>query len=173
MAPLGDPLRWLCHYTRAETAFDKILPSRRLRMNPCSKMRDPFEKKQPTFKSFAGFGDGDQIERLFWKAQDVVSRSRDRWCLLSLTRGDDRDSSDAWHHAFRCPWTRPRMWEQYAEIRAGVCLVFDRADLLEVLRSELAGIGQYKHGNVRYTFGAPTTRRPHSAAGRPPTCARA
>jgi hypothetical protein len=154
MAPLGDPSLWLCHYTKAKTAFVDILPSGRLMMNPYSKMRDPFENKKLAFAAVTGFSDdSDRIERLFWGAQDAVSRSRDRWCLLSLTRGDDRDDRDARHQVFRCPWARPRMWEQYAEDHAGVCLVFDREQLLSVLKGALASIGQYHHGPVKYTLG--------------------
>ncbi len=158
MVRLDDPTLWLCHYTRAETAFEKIIPSGRLLMNPYSKMRDPFENKRPVFMTASG-GDDDEErqERLFWGAQEAVSRSRDRWCLLSLTRGDDRDDGDERHRPFRCPWARPRMWEQYAENHAGACLVFDRAQLLAALRTELANIGQVDHDNVRYTVGGFST----------------
>jgi hypothetical protein len=149
---LDDPEAWLCHYTRAETAFAHILPSGKLRMNPYSKMRDPFENQRPVFLSAGAWGDDrDEQERLFWKLQGAVSRSRDRWALLSLTQGDHREFSRDVESLFRCPWSRPRMWEQYAENHAGACLIFDRAALREALHHDLGGKGQYSEGSVEYT----------------------
>jgi len=43
------------------------------------------------------------------------------------------------------------MWEQYAEDHAGVCLVFDRGELLDALRRDLARKGAYWEGPVIYT----------------------
>jgi Protein of unknown function (DUF2971) len=150
---LFDPATLLCHYTRAGTAFEHILPSGMLLMNRYSKMRDPFESQQPMFHAATAWGgDGDAQMRLFWKLQAQVATSRDDWRLLSLTRGDDRpgNPSDVW---FRCPWARARIWEQYADNHAGVCLVFDREAMVETLRRNLGSKGQYQEGVVQYTVG--------------------
>ncbi len=134
-------------------------------MNPYSKMRDPFENQRPMFQSVGGFGgDAEAQERIFWAGavQRAVGRARDRACLLSLTRGADERIDDAAHkpaRAFRCPWARPRMWEQYAENHAGACLIFDRVGLLNVLEAELEPLGQYRAGEVRYTVGGFATSR--------------
>lgn len=45
------------------------------------------------------------------------------------------------------------MWEQYGENHAGVCLVFDREELIEALKKGLDAIGVRRsyEGEVRYT----------------------
>jgi len=43
------------------------------------------------------------------------------------------------------------MWEQYADNHAGVCLVFDRAVLLDSLEHNLGADGAYWEGPVKYT----------------------
>jgi hypothetical protein len=124
MTDLEDPGALMCHYTRAETAFARILPTRQLLMNPYSKMRDPFENKSPVFRwvSSRGEDERDAELRVLAAVLDGISRSRDAYCLLSLTEGDHRPG-DSFERPFRCPWARARMWEQYAENHAGACLV--------------------------------------------------
>lgn len=154
MSDLNNPNALLAHYTRAETAFAQILRTKQLLMNPYSKMRDPFENKRPHFRAASAWGDDAEAQnKMFWAIQREVSYSRDVYCLLSLTRGDDRPAVDPRDQMFRCPWSRARMWEQYAENHAGVCLLFDRDELLDTLRRELGGKGAYYEGEVKYTLG--------------------
>jgi hypothetical protein len=93
MTDLNAPAALMCHYTRAETAFEKILPEGRLWMNPYSKMRDPFENQYPFFQSAGGWGDSEAQEKLFWELQRKVMVSRERHSLLALTEGDPRPGS--------------------------------------------------------------------------------
>lgn len=84
---LLDPATYLTHYTKAETAFSHIVPTRMLLMNPYSKMRDPFESKQPMLRAASGWGgDSDAQERLFWllQAQVALGQSSFGWCSLAL-----------------------------------------------------------------------------------------
>jgi hypothetical protein len=153
---LAAPGTWLAHYTRAETAFSRILPKGRLLMNPYAKMRDPFENKKPMFRSASmtsATPDSKEAHlELFWKVQREVSKSRDLQRLLSFTQDDPREGGPG-EKPFRCAWARPRMWEQYAENHRGVCLLFDRDELIETLRQELGRDGQYLDGAVTYTVG--------------------
>lgn len=144
---LLDPTAHLCHYTRANTAFCHIVPRKRFLLNPYSDMRDPLENKnlEPSF----AISDQEMDEAYLQRVRERVGRCRDDKLLLSLTQG--RDEPD--NGTFRCAWARPRMWEQYADNHAGVCLVFDRAELLAVLRHDLEGRGTYWDNNVHYTVG--------------------
>ena len=152
MTQLDDPGAWLCHYTRAATAFTHILPTGLLQMNPYSRMRDPFENRRPRFRSAAGSGaDDNKVWKRLSAIQDEVGRSRDEWRLLSLSEGAPRDDDDSIVQAFRCPWSRARMWEQYADDHAGACLVFDRPALVEALHHNLGAKGTYRDGSVEYT----------------------
>lgn len=151
MTDLNDPAALMCHYTRAETAFSTILPNGTLLMNPYSKMRDPHENQIPFFRSAAGWGDDESQEKLFWDLQRQVSLSRSLYTLLALTQGDPDDDGDPVKKPFRCPWSRPRMWEQYAENHFGACLIFDREKLITALRHNLGNDGSFWDGPVEYT----------------------
>src|SRR5829696_2828173 len=105
MTDVTDPLAVMCHYTRADTAFSKILPSGKLLMNPYFKMRDPFENKHPAFGA-VGRGGPEDREATSKKLSTVyreIRRWRNQQCLLSLTEGDDRQGS-ATEQPFRCAW---------------------------------------------------------------------
>jgi Protein of unknown function (DUF2971) len=154
-AELLDPQRFLCHYTRAEIAFSHILPSGRLRMNPYLLMRDPFESRHPHFWVPRGIH-GDADHNLHVDVVNEIGFRRGRYRLLSLTRGDERTGT-AREVPFRCPWGRPRMWEQYADNHAGACLVFHRTAILDAICGELAD--DYWHGRVDYTTAGFSTSR--------------
>jgi hypothetical protein len=140
-----DPNAHLCHYTRADTAFAHIIPKAQLLLNPYSKMRDPFENK--TLQPPLAMGQSEKDHEYMERVRDRIGRCRDDKMLLSLTQGRD-GSGDT---IFRCAWARPRMWEQYADNHAGVCLVFDRPELLDALRRSFEPLGPYWHDNVSYT----------------------
>lgn len=147
-ADLLDPGSLLCHYTRAETAFAHILPSGKLRMNPYLAMRDPFENRYPHFWVPKGVHAEDG-HALYVRVTNELGHRRGGFRLLSFTRGDMRPG-EADDLPFRCPWGRPRMWEQYADNHSGVCLVFERERLLAAIRQELGG--DCWEGDVDYTL---------------------
>ena len=162
---IAPPEDSLCHYTRADTAFSHIMPSRKLKMNPYGKMRDPFENKHPYLRSISGWTpasadpaeaeEDDTQAAMFWEVQGHIARSRDTWVLLSLTRYDDRGGlDDRWgtSRLYRAPWSRPRLWEQYADNHAGVCLVFDRDAMIETVGASLMP-GESEHRPVEYSLG--------------------
>lgn len=142
---------FLCHYTRSATGFQEILPRRALLMNPYSKMRDPFEARVPAFRASSrlGFEDGR-----FFQFNRLLSEARAPYRLLCMTRADDRDGP-ASETPFREPWARPRMWEQYGERHEGVCLAFDRVELVNEIERQMAEepAQDLRHGAVEYTIG--------------------
>jgi hypothetical protein len=140
----------LCHYTTAETAFQYILPSGKLRMSPYARMRDPLENRELFIEvdRLAGEEDG----KLWHTVCDLVKRIRDRTRLLCFTV--DADESDGYTEAdapFMEGWSRARMWEHYADTHAGVCVVFDRERALGHLRAELNQLGSFTADKVVYT----------------------
>jgi hypothetical protein len=164
MLDLREPARFLCHYTRAETAFANIVPTGKLMMNPYSQMRDPFENKEPGLRSLTGFSASDEGHMdMFTTLQDKIARARDGWVLLSLTRFDDTGEADEpeSNRLHRAPWARPRLWEQYADNHAGVCLVFDREKMTNhVSQSLVPGVSEQRA--VQYTLGGfATSQAPH------------
>ncbi len=77
------------HYTTREAAFPRILPERRLRLSPCSRMRDPLEAKAPALASGLTVpedpGVQEEMGRAYFEARDEIARLRRQTKLLSLT----------------------------------------------------------------------------------------
>lgn len=69
-----DPAAYLCHYTRADVAFEHILPSQELRMSPYARMRDPFENRYPHLWVPGGIG-GDERRSTWVNVLNHVGRS--------------------------------------------------------------------------------------------------
>ena len=149
---LGSPSAvgtWLCHYTTADTAFEYILPERRLRMSPYRLMRDPLEERDLAFAA-AFFPDATPgAEGGYWMFMERIAQIRGEMRLLSLTMDADHHDADA--HLYAFGWARARLWEQYARNHAGVCLVFNRERLQAALRSSLDAQGTCYDGAVEYS----------------------
>lgn len=115
----------LAHYTTAAAAFEHILPTGKLRLSPYRLMRDPIENKD-ILPSIAWHGSPPDADRAIQAVYTELRAARDRMRVLSFTRDADRRAE---YSGFDCCWSRPRMWEQYADVHRGVCLLFDRREL--------------------------------------------
>ena len=143
MAPLPHG-EVLFHYTTREAAFEHILPTGRLRFSPYSEMRDPLENKWLLNCSYVvpdGMKDDDPNHPAKTEAflDDRATRIRESAKVLSLTL--DADGFEERAALFGRGWSRARMWEQYAENHAGVCLVFKRDALIRHVTESLKGQG--------------------------------
>jgi hypothetical protein len=150
---------YLYHYTTRERAFGHILALARLRFSPYSAMRDPLENKawrpQP-----AGYwrmpaqgdpGDPGHPETNYWQFNAWAAEIWGQAHLLAFTI--DADDYSAENEVFGRGWARARMWEQYGEAHAGVCLVFDRERLVADITESLQGqdLPAPYHRPVEYT----------------------
>jgi hypothetical protein len=128
------------HYTTREAAFTHILPERRLRLSPYSRMRDPLEAKAPAVASGLAVPEDpaaqDEMGRAFFEARDEIARLRRQTKLLSLTV-DAHGYDDEYIADFGRGWARARMWEQYSEQHQGVCLLFRRETFEPLLLTQL------------------------------------
>lgn len=140
----------LCHYTRADTAFERILvPDGKLKMSAFNEMRDPLENQDPfVYPEFLDASEAE-FERSLKAAYGALWRLRDNIRLLSLTQSAAWTEGPDRSEMYSKPWARPRMWEQYADNHAGVCLVFDKKRLLNGFSS--LDDGEFRDGPVRYT----------------------
>jgi hypothetical protein len=119
----GEHGQFVYHYTTRNAAFEHILPSGQLRMNSLRRLRDPVENK-------------DWVQGLFtsvsWRPEDVdrfraaTDRVLDDTEIVSFTLDAPVVGGSP---EYSRGWARPRMWEQYAENHAGICLMFDRKRL--------------------------------------------
>jgi hypothetical protein len=145
----------LSHYTRANVAFEFIVPNLTLQMSAYPNMRDPYENRELPFMGSSRRGEEDPpgsnaTLELMWKVQDSIERVRNRTLLLSFTR-DAQEGYRNTDRPFNYGWARPRMWEQYADNHAGVCIVFDRDRTVGGITAELHRIGSPSSGDVIYS----------------------
>lgn len=142
------------HYTTRDASFGDILPRCRLRLSTYERMRDPFENKDwPWIGSWPidGRSDPAVMDRAFTQFNHIARGIRQQAHLLAFTV--DGGNYGPERSEFAKGWSRARMWDQYAEGHAGVCLVFDKDLLIESVELDLKrqlGFGPY-HGPVRYS----------------------
>lgn len=147
------PNQLLYHYTPVQTLLH-IRKSGGLLMSPLSKMNDPQEAMDvaPTRVAFPAMGnesgpassveqrqlaDPDKVEReLDWLSE--INSQRQALRVACFVRDQAVDFTGVGHHdnaemsrrlhAVR-GFCHPRMWAQYANSHAGVCIVFNRMSL--------------------------------------------
>lgn len=132
------------HYTTREGAFEHIMPTGRLRFSRYLDMRDPLENKLWRFIGGA-WGEKPRAEQDrqlagYFEFDHLANQIRERSFLLSMTIDASPEESGE-DEPFCRGWARARMWEQYAENHAGVCLVFNRARLIKSVVASLQDQG--------------------------------
>ena len=133
------------HYTTRETALEKILPSGKIMLNVLEKTNDPREYIDRGVTVTGGSDD----TKPFWKAVALVKENRkDKTKVLCLTMDDTK------HQRFglmRRGFARSRMWAQYGENHAGMCLVFDKKALEAEIEKIAISTEDCYFGPVVYT----------------------
>lgn len=141
------------HYTTGEAAFAHILPERRLRLSPYSRMRDPLESKlslMPPDEWPADVPSDGTMPQFWFDAAERIGLIRTCTKLLSLTVDDGPSYTSTGR--YKEGWARARMWDQYADGHEGVCLLFHRERFEEVVLKQLrARSPSARAGIVRYT----------------------
>jgi len=150
-----DTANCFFHYTTRDVAFEHILPNGKLKFSTYDQMRDPLENKDWSWSGSwpvdnPDLDAEDPLEDAFFNFQEPARWIRKQAHLLALTVDAPGYSSHA--NGFAKGWARARMWEQYGENHAGVCLVFDQGLLKANLQTDLEkqlGFGPY-HRMVQY-----------------------
>jgi hypothetical protein len=129
---LLEPGRFLYHYTAWETASQHIIPTRKMRLSPYSRMNDPMEALSPSIGAAVGYAPGHtdaegRIAATHGETQDAMGRMRAISKLLCLTTDAEwATQANDIERRFAMGWARPRMWHQYAQNHTGACLIFER-----------------------------------------------
>ena len=133
------------HYTKRETALEKILPTGKIMLNVLEKTNDPREYLD---WSITGIGGSDDMKP-FWHALALVNENRkQRTKVLCMTLDDMQ------HRRFglmRRGFARSRMWAQYGEAHKGMCLIFDKSALEAEMQRVTAVPENCYFGPVQYT----------------------
>jgi hypothetical protein len=114
----------LYHYTTAWTALVHIVPSSSIRLSPFSYMRDPRESHD-WYSSLSRDSEVADDPITLEALHRALNHAKTRFKLLSLTQDNLAASLDLAHGL-----AHPRLWEQYADGHAGVCLRLNRERLL-------------------------------------------
>jgi len=147
---LKDPEEFVYHYTCADTAAQLILSNRTIKFGTYERTNDPKESKQWTFvignpPAGAGYIDihavSEEVSVAIKRCAHVLC------CSVDLPTPECAQGVDIQHRGY----ARPRMWDQYGRKHKGVCLIFRRARLTELLlahtgrKGVLAGLVTYQN----------------------------
>ena len=146
--------RELCHYTRKDTALEKILFTKKIKFGQFMFTNDPKESAGMMGAFFLPDSKDPDIISL---AQDLRENSvrirQEEWKVLCLSRNrTERGVRSGLLDTLSKGYCKPRMWAQYAENHTGICLVFHGKRLAEIIRhafEQREGITLY-HGSVVY-----------------------
>jgi len=133
---LRDHERYVYHYTRASVAREFILKDRTLRFSSFSRTNDPKESKDWEF-NLATYQGRDLGGYSFKQTSEWLSaalKSKAKLACFSLDRPPL--TGDHTRDILGRGLAKPRMWAQYSENHSGVCLVFDKAILLEAVMAK-------------------------------------
>lgn len=130
----------LFHYTSADTALDAILATGTLRLSPPAGMNDPFES-EALWPSYSILDEDRRDEfdtsAMLTLTEEINGLLRNRCRLACLSR------SGLWDWGgpvgFGDGYARARMWAQYGDLHAGVCLAFDQERLRTSFKATFGG----------------------------------
>jgi hypothetical protein len=149
------------HYTKAPTAIDYILNENQLKFSLRTNAIDPIERISPDARVVSQYwGDEDVHEEVCNKNRDsafaltkeVISIAK-KYTQISFCRNEDCDfdflnyfGDDFYGYEEKYGFTKPRMWEQYADNYKGVCLAFSKNKIESKNKNllNLSGIVEYK-----------------------------
>jgi hypothetical protein len=143
----------LAHYTKAATAFEKIIPNDTICLWPLADMRDPHESTEWRMWTRTLHPQGKQeLERKAWEDLAPIQRFIK---VLSLTT--DAEDEGPFTESRRC-YSHSRLWDQYGDRYRGVCLLFDQDELRAVVYQETPGAIWREEKEV--TYGPPVHLHP-------------
>ena len=111
------------HYTKNE-AFLQIIKNMRLRLSPLEKMNDPMEYKRPPF-TFHQYGDAN-------RSYECENEAWNKMSLLKLNECKIACFCSNYKYPIKA-YLRSRMWSQYGENHEGVCLVFSKKAIKNIV----------------------------------------
>lgn len=148
------------HYTSAETALRHILPAGKLRIGPLTTVNDPRESRMLGFTYLpkgmlrASLLSGESLE---FHIKNLDKRDITDRASAPLTAqikvvcfARDTASPATTVQGYYRGYTRPSMWAHYGGSHTGICLVFDRDQLVADAHRDLGALGHLAYGNMRY-----------------------
>ena len=143
----NDVGTYVAHYTHYDTALDHILKNRSLRLGPLFATNDPRETTNWSFAITVEAKERPTSEGLVYGNTDFNRIIRSGCRVLCVSEDHDNAFKRDIHNR---AYGKPRMWAQYAQNHAGVCLIFEKTDLEKEIESACQGGEQILKGRVEY-----------------------
>lgn len=121
---------FLYHYTNSTTAIEYILANNTLKFSPLTQTNDPLEFASLTHVGTSVAGSNGFKEAL--KHGNKLENIRNKVKLLCLCQ----DFNNGTQYPFYKGYCKPRMWSQYGEKHKGICIVFSKERLLELIEAK-------------------------------------
>lgn len=144
---------YLFHYTSYLSALG-ILLSQQMRLGSLANMNDPLEFQDHRKEGlvFNGNISDEECYSKIKEYENAVIKKQNAVRLVSFSMDLSSRNHDDCYNNLSKGWARSRMWAQYADNHKGVCLVFDKNNLLESFRKEFtADLCETYCREVRYT----------------------
>ena len=132
---------FIYHYTNYNVAIENILSSNTLLFNKVRKMNDPLEFEN--FIHAASWNNeipGEERTKLLniGRESNNIVKNKIKICCFCV----DTDISEHidYIHCINKGYSRSRMWSQYANGHRGICLIFNRVKLLEIIKGKYENI---------------------------------
>jgi len=122
---------YLYHYTTTKIAIESILPTGKLKYTSVSSSNDPLEALDLVHVVSAI--DDIKMEKAFEFGRELNRRLKKGYKVCSFCIDSKLDDN----YPFNKGYGKSRMWNQYGEDHMGVCLVFSKSRLIDLIQKEI------------------------------------
>lgn len=143
-----DNSQYIYHYTKSKTAIDHILNDGTLKLSSFSKTNDPKETKSWFF--IPGTNEGRNLDKYNpdFFSEVLNPYFKEATQLLCFSKDGNLNGNHMEDNPQR-GFCKPRMWAQYGDNHAGVCLIFDFKRFSELFYKQFSEM-TYHCDNVDY-----------------------
>lgn len=147
----------LCHYTKRDTALEKILYEGKIKFNQIGRTNDPKESLVHLSVSYFPSSGNKNADAYYILLTNEFQRiQKEEWKVLCMTmHSSAKKNQDEITAKFRYGWNKPAMWAHYAENNSGVCIIFNGDILYKNIKSNL---GQHKLIPKKVSYKKPFTQ---------------
>ena len=138
------------HYTKLDTAINKILLNGEIRFGFLGDTHDPKENKEWRLVQ-TPFPNSNSPNKIDHVANEIRLKEWKVTCFSKHRYKALRGYSDVvMKPDYRRGDCFPRMWEQYGEKHKGVCLAINGKKFYEIIKEYFGGSSKIFHGHMRY-----------------------
>lgn len=155
----NDPRKndqFLFHYTTYSAALG-ILLSQQMRLGPLVNKNDPleFEDHRDDGRVIHGNPSNEELAVIIGDYKNAVDEKMRSVRFASFAMdmpfcNPPKDSQENYYNNLSKGWARSRMWAQYADNHKGVCLIFDKENLVKTFEKSF-GSCEIHYKEVTYT----------------------